>query len=85
MKGLRVTKIVKEVKFEGALRELNKKKIPETIIYKTYETLVYMWNSALRESLISAFQEFFTSTNKIFILVGRLGTMLSFFEVFRLS
>ena len=41
MKGLRVTKVVKEVKFEGALRELNKKKIPETIIYKTHETLSF--------------------------------------------
>ena len=41
MKGLRITKVVKEVKFEGALRELNKKKIPETIIYKTYETLSF--------------------------------------------
>ena len=41
MKGLIVTKTFKEVKSEGVLRELNKKKIPETIIYKTYETLSF--------------------------------------------
>ena len=37
-----------------------------------------MWNSALREKLISIFQEFLYSINKIFILTGRLGIRLSF-------
>ena len=36
------------------------------------------------KSLISVFQEFFTSLNKIFILAGRLGTRILFFEVLRL-
>ena len=39
MKGLRVTKIVNEVKFEGAWGELKaKKQFPETIIHKMFET-----------------------------------------------
>ena len=33
------------------------------------------------KSLISIFQEFFASTNKMSILWGRLGTRLSFYEV----
>ena len=48
-------------------------------------TLVFMWNSALRESLLSVFQEFFASINKIFILVGGLGARLSFYRVLRFS
>ena len=36
-------------------------------------------------SLISAFQEFFASVNKTFILAGRLDTRLSFYEVQTLS
>ena len=39
VKGLRVTKIVKDVKFEGVLVELeSKKKFPETITHKIFET-----------------------------------------------
>ena len=34
-----------------------------------------------QKSLISVFQEFFASINKIFILAGRLGTSLSIYEV----
>ena len=45
-------------------------------------TLISMWNSALQEKfLISVFQEFFTSIDKIFILAGRLGTRLSCYKV----
>ena len=33
------------------------------------------------KSLISIFQEFSSSINKTFILAGRLGTRLSFYEV----
>ena len=43
-------------------------------------TLVSMWNSALQESLISVFQEFFASIDNI-ISAGRMGTRLSFYEV----
>ena len=39
MKGLRVTKVVKEIKSEGVWREIEAKKIfPETIIHKIFET-----------------------------------------------
>ena len=39
MKGLRVTKTVKETKFQGVSNELElKKRFPETIIYKIFET-----------------------------------------------
>ena len=39
MKGLRVTKIVKEVKFEGVWGNLeSKNKFPETITHKIFET-----------------------------------------------
>ena len=39
MKDLRVTKIVKEIKFEGILGELESKNMfPETIIHKIFET-----------------------------------------------
>ena len=39
MKGLRVTKIVKEIKFEWGLGQVRSKKLfPETIIHKIFET-----------------------------------------------
>ena len=38
-----------------------------------------------QKSLISVFQQFFASINKIFILAERLGTRLSFYEVETLS
>ena len=44
-----------------------------------------MQNSTLRESLLSVFQVFFASINEIFILAEGLNTILSFYEVFRLS
>ena len=40
-----------------------------------------MWNGGLREKFISAFEEYFASINKIFILAGSLDTRLSFNEV----
>ena len=40
--------------------------------------LVSMWNSALRGSLISGFQDFFASIGKTFILARGLGAGLSF-------
>ena len=46
-------------------------------------TLVFMWNSALCKSSIYAFQEIFTSTDKVFILEGGLGNRKKFYEVLR--
>ena len=41
-----------------------------------------MWNSALLEKFdYPVFEEFFASINKIFILAGRLGTRLLFYEI----
>ena len=55
-----------------------------TIIHKIFET-----NSCeiahYEKILISVFQEFVANINKIFILAGRLGTRLTFYEVSRLS
>ena len=48
-------------------------------------TLVFMRNSTLRKSLISVFQEFFPSINKMFTLNGRLGTRLLLYQVLRFS
>ena len=58
-----------------------------TTIDKMYtsQTLVFMWNSALRGSSISIFQDFFTSIDKMFFLEGRLCTRLSFSEVLKFS
>ena len=44
-------------------------------------TLVFMWKAPYGKSIISIFQAFFASTNKIFLLAGRLVTRLSFYEV----
>ena len=38
MKGLRVTKNVKAIKFEGVWGELQSKKFPETITHKVFDT-----------------------------------------------
>ena len=38
MKGLRVTKNVKEIKFKGVWGELESKKFPQTITHKISET-----------------------------------------------
>ena len=40
-----------------------------------------MCNSALGESLISVFQEFFASINKAFVLAGGLSVGLSFYGI----
>ena len=87
VKGLRVTTIVKEIKFEGVWSELEAKICFQRESFTKYMrlTLVFMQNSALRKSLISVFQKFFATINKIFILAGRLGTKLLFCEFLRLS
>ena len=38
--------------------------------------------SSLREKLVFVFQEFLASVSKVFILAGRQGTRLSFYEDF---
>ena len=51
---------------------------------KTFgQTLVFVWNSALRENLISIFQQLFTNNNKTFVLGERIATRLWFYEVLR--
>ena len=44
-------------------------------------TLVFMWNSWLREKFNFCAARVFASINKIFILSGRLASRLSFYEV----
>ena len=63
--------------------ELEAKKYFQNQSLKKYSrlTLVSMENSALQKNLISVFQEFFGSIHKIYTLVQRLGTGLSFYEV----
>ena len=52
------------------------------IIHKMFEANSnFHENSALREKLVSDFQNFLPSINKIFIFAGRLGTRLSFPEL----
>ena len=43
-------------------------------------TLLFVWDSALREGLLSVFQGIFASINKIFILVGGLAPGVSSME-----
>ena len=45
------------------------------------KTLVFMWNSWLREKFNFCAARVFASINKIFILSGRLASRLSFYEV----
>ena len=61
MNGLRVTKIVKEIKFEGVWGELKAKKLfPETIIHKIFETnSSFHVNYALREKFNFCFSRDF--------------------------
>ena len=83
MKGLRVTKLVKEIKFEEFWGELDSKKVFQSQSFTKYVrlNLVFMWNSALWEKINFCFSEFFASIKKILILTGRLDTRLSFYEV----
>ena len=70
MKGLRVTKIIKENQFEGAWCELDLKKGFQRQSFTKYLrlTLVFMQNSALREKFNFYVSVVFLSINKIFIL-----------------
>ena len=48
-------------------------------------TLLIMWNSVLRQKFNICFSRAFASIDKIFILAGRVGTRLSFHEVYLFS
>ena len=82
LKGLRVTKIVQEIKFEEVSGELEAKACFHGLSFTKYSrlTLVSTWNSALRVKFNFCFTEFFASIYKIFILAGRLDIRLSFYE-----
>ena len=84
MKSLRVTTNVKAIKFVEIFGELeSKKNFPETISHKIFEThySFYVKNRITGKLLFL----FFKSFNKKFILIGRLVTALSFYEVYTLS
>ena len=76
MKGLIDSKNVKEINFVGVWGELESKEIFQYLRLQFSCQIVHNV-----KSLISVFQEFSTSINKTFILAGRLGTRLSFYEV----
>ena len=68
MKCLRVTKIVKEVKFEGVWSSLGTERCTRDN---------HSWGVGhCGRGLISAFEEFFASIGKVFILAGEVGTGL---------
>ena len=82
MKCIRVTKIVKEIKFEGVWGELEAKRCLQRQSFTKY---LRLWFSCeimhYGKSLISVFEEFFANIKKILILAGRLGIRLSFYLV----
>ena len=83
MKGLIVTKIVTEIKFEEVRGELESKKLFQRQSFTKYlkPTQFSCEIVHYEKSLISLFEEFFASINKIFILAGQVGTRTSFLEV----
>ena len=82
VKGLRVTKNVKEIKFEEIWGKLvSRKGFQRQSVSKYLRlTLVFTLNSTLREKFNCYFSEVFPSMSKIFIFAGRLGTSLPFCE-----
>ena len=66
MKDLRVTKIVKEIKFEGLSQVRSKKVFPVTIIHKIFET-----NSSFHVNF--CFSRVFSSINKALDFDGGTG------------
>ena len=86
LKGLRVTKIVKQLKFQGSLRWVkNKKLFAEIIILKIFGTNCnfHVKYSTLQENSISVLQEIFTSTDKILILEGGMNTRQQLYKILR--
>ena len=74
----RVKKTVKKIKLEGAWGELEARSCFQRQSFTKYlrQPLIFMFS-------ISVFQGIFTSTDKIFILVGRLSSTQYFYEVLR--
>ena len=87
MKSLRVTKIVKEIKFEWVWGELEAKNCFQIQALTKYLRLtrVFMGHSTLRETFNFCFPRVFLSINKIFILTATLSSRLFFYEILRLS
>ena len=82
MKGLRVTKIVKETKFEVVWGKLEPKIIfPETKYSQNMFSCFHVKERTTVKVKFLFFKSFFFSVNKIFILAGGLGTRLLFYEV----
>ena len=79
MKGFRVTKNPKEIKFEGSGASSNQKQVSRD---NQRLALVFARNSALQGKFIYIFQEFFARIDKIFILAGRLRTGVSFYSFY---
>ena len=74
MKDLRVTKIIKEIKFEGVWSKLEAKKCFQRQSFTNYLRLTqnFMRNSVLREKF-NFFSKVFASIDKTLLLAGRLG------------
>ena len=87
MKDLRVTTIVKEIKLEGVWGELEPKLGFQRQSFPKYLrlTLVFTWNSALREKFSFYFSRFVARIDKIIFYTRRLHTRVSFDEVYTLS
>ena len=86
MKGLRVNKIVKEIKFEGVWGELESRGSLQAQSVSRYLGLALVFSCGAARSgggaggLISV-QGFFASVNEMFILAGGLRARLSFYGV----
>ena len=78
-KAIELPNISKEISLKRRWVSYNEINFPETVTHKTFET-----NSSFhlkgRRKEKAPFQTFSSSINKTFILVGRLGTRLSFYE-----
>ena len=83
MKCLRVTKLVKEIKFEGVWDDLEAKNVSKD----NHSQNIWDWPwfsceiAHYWKSLISVLEEFVASTKKMLILTGGLGTRMSFYGV----
>ena len=81
VKGPRVIKNVKQIKFEGVWGKLEAKYCfqRQSWLKHMRQPLELVWNSAMKSS-ISIFEHFLACIDKIFILGGRLGTRLKLYE-----
>ena len=83
VKGLRVTKVVKQIKFEWVWGRVRRKKLLPRKSFTKY--MDFMWNSALREKFNFYLQKISASANNIFISGGRLSTSPYFYDVLTFS